>query len=139
MKRSNLSEKMLNSTLIQAVFDHFGGDKILGTGNLKRGYISLDTIKENGFSLRVHSTETRMGVSLMSRSSGRPTIEFPSWVKLRKYFPNKVAEVEEFVNVIFALGAYEIKSLSEKQRAKLELETVENNFGIIAKAICGLL
>jgi hypothetical protein len=139
LKRSNLSEKMLNTTLIQAVFDHFGRDNILGTGNIKRGHISLDTITENGFSLRVYSTETRMGVSLMSRSGGRPTIEFPSWVKLKKYFPYKVAEVEEFVNVIFALGAYEIKSLSEKQRAKLGLETVENNFGKIAKTIEGLL
>jgi hypothetical protein len=139
MKRSNLSEQMLNSTLIQSVLDHFGRDKILGTGNLRRGYISLDTVKENGFSLRVYSTETRMGVSLMSRSGGRPTIEFPSWVKLKKYFPNKVAEVEEFVNIIFALGAYEIKVLSEKQRAKLDLEIVENNFGKIAKTIEGLL
>jgi hypothetical protein len=138
MKRSNLSEQMMNSTLIQAVFDHFGRDKILGTGDLKRGYITLDTIKENGFSLRVYSTETRMGVSLMSRSGGRPTIEFPSWVKLKKYFPYKVAEVDEFINVIFALGADEIKSLSEKQRAKLKLETVENNFGKIAKTIEGL-
>ena len=134
-KRSPISEKMAYSFLIQEIIRHFGEDKVCLDGKIRRGHVSLDTIKENGFSLRVYSTETSKGLSLMSRAGGRPYIEFPFLSKLVKYFSHKQDAAAAFASVIKNLGAYEVEGLTEKRRAKLPIEVVERNFLKIARAI----
>lgn len=138
-KRALISDKMVSTPLVQMIIDFFGKDRIRMEGRVTRGLLSLDTIKENGFSLRVYSSETTMGFSLMSRSKGRAMIEFPSLIKLLKYFPHHKSAAEHFSDVIFNLGAREIKTLPERNRASLGLNIVEENFNAIGRAIESLM
>jgi hypothetical protein len=134
--RTNLSEKMLNSTLVRMIYAHFGRENILQAGSsVVPGKVRLDTVGEGGLSLRVYSTETGMGFSLMNQSGGRQVIEFPSLAKLRKYFPHRQEACERFAQLIAQLGARDILSLPERQRARLALDVVQGRFEEIAGAI----
>jgi hypothetical protein len=139
-KLSALSDKMLESKLVRQIYDYFGEENILMNTSVRTGKVMLNTVKENGFSLRVHSTKTgTQGLSLMSRSGGRPTIVFPSLKKLNQYLPNKQADNVKFARLLASLGASEILQIDTEQRATLPLEIVENNFRPIAdwiKTLC---
>jgi hypothetical protein len=135
-KRSSLSEEMMNSPLIQKVLRFFWDDILLEGGHIGRGKILLDTIGEKGFSFRVYCRKSKnRGFSLMSRTSGRNEITFPSLCKLRKYFPQKESETELFAKTIADFGDDEIYHLGEHQRAKLPIEKVEDNFDRIGNVL----
>lgn len=139
-KRVQISDKMLKSKIIQDVVQHFGTDKIIFGGKIEQGKLLINTVKENGFSIRVYSRESNSkDFSLMARSAGRPQIEFPSTVKLTKYFPYKENEALGFADLISNLGAYEIDDLGERQRAKLPISVVEQNINKFLTAIENLL
>jgi len=139
-KRAQISEKMLNSKIIQDVVQYFGKENIILGGKIEQRKLLIDTIKENGFSIRVYSREsTNNSVRLMNRSAGKPQIGFPSKVKLIKYFPYKKDEVLKYVNLIHNLGASDITYLKEKQDAKLPISIVEKNMNELLKAIESLL
>ncbi|MBE7549647.1 MAG: hypothetical protein HS126_01035 [Anaerolineales bacterium] len=139
--RSNLSDKMLNSTLVGMIYTHFGNEKILQADvGVIPGKIRLDTISEKGFSLRVYSTKTGpKGFSLMSRSGGREVVEFPSLTKLRKYFPYRQEACDHYAQLIAQFGARDVLNLPEAKRSRLSLNVVENNFKEIADAIAQLI
>ncbi|MGY5881925.1 MAG: hypothetical protein RTV31_16885 [Candidatus Thorarchaeota archaeon] len=128
-KRCNLSEEMLNSPLIQKVISYYGESTIFEGGRIERGKILLDTIAEKGFSFKVYCRESGNNqFSLMSRTSGRNEITFPSLCKLKKYFPRKEEETALFAKIIADLGDDEIYDLGERKRARLPIETVEEHF-----------
>jgi hypothetical protein len=130
---------MASSPLIQEIKRYFGKDNVRTNGKVQRGRLLIDTIKENGFSVRVYSTETPKGLSLMSRSGGHENIEFPSLSKLKKYFPYKQDAALAFASVISDLGACEIKDQPEAKRVKLHINVVEQNLAKIVLAIESLI
>jgi hypothetical protein len=133
--RAKLSEKITQTTLGQMIYSHFGAHNILQAGSpVLPGRIKLDTVGENGFSLRVYSPETGPnGLSLMNRSAGREVIYFPSLCKLLKYLPHRQQACREYTQLIAGLGDQNIFHLSERQQAHLPLDVVEENF----KDFCG--
>lgn len=135
--RASLSDKMLRSPLVQMIYSHFGSGNILqADASVLPGKIKLDTIGENGFSLRVFSNETGSnGVSLMNRSQGREVINFPSLKKLLKYLPYREEACRRYAQLIAELGAKDILKLPERKIARLPLRVVEDNFTQFADAI----
>jgi len=135
--RAALSDRMLQSRLVQLILSHFGEDNVLPAGSaVIPGRIKLDTVRENGFSLRVYSTETGSnGFSLMNRSAGREIIAFPSLAKMLKYFLHRHEECRMYAQLVERLGDKNISSLPEKKRARLPLKTVEDNFEQFATMI----
>jgi hypothetical protein len=135
--RANLSDRMLQSRLVQLILSRFGEENILTAGTaMVPGKIKLDTVGENGFSLRVYSTETGGdGFSLMNRSGGREVTAFPSLAKLLKYFPHRQQTCRMYAQLVERLGDRNISSLPEKKRARLPLPTVEDNFAQFAAMI----
>lgn len=135
-KRCDISEEISNSPLMRKVYSYFGEPTILRNARIERGKILLNTISENGFSLRVYCTQSRNKTfSLMCRTAGKKEIEFPSLCKLRKYFPSKKRDTEFLAGIIAQLGADEIHRLPEKGRAKLPIKKVEDNFERIGDAL----
>jgi hypothetical protein len=135
--RADLSDRMLQSRLVQLILSYFGEENILPAGAaLIPGRIKLDTVGENGFSLRVYSTETGSnGLSLMNRSAGREVIEFPSLAKLLKYIPHRQESCRRYAQLVERLGDKNMSSLPEQKRARLPLQTVEDNFAQFAVLI----
>jgi hypothetical protein len=135
--RASLSDKITQSTLVQMIHSHLGVQKILQAGSsVLPGRIKLDTIGENGFSLRVYSHETGSnGLSLMNRSAGRQVIHFPSLCKLLKYLPHRQEACREYAQLIADLGDQNIHQLNERQQAHLPLDVVEDNFADFAAII----
>ncbi len=139
-KRAPISDKMMKSKIIQDVVNYFGKDKIIFIGKIEQGKLLLNTVKENGFSIRVYSRKsTNNSVSLMNRQAGRLELEFPSTIKLTEYFPHKTNEALGFADLISDLGAYDISNLGERQRAKLPISVVEQNINKFLTAIERLL
>lgn len=135
--RASLSDKMISSTLVQMIHSHFGNRHILPAGSsLIPGKIKLDTVGENGFSLRVFSHETGAnGLSLMNRRAGQEVIHFPSLCKLLKYLPHRHDACNKYAQLIANLGDKDIHQLNERQQARLSLAVVESNFADLAGVI----
>jgi hypothetical protein len=75
----------------------------------------------------------------MNRQAGRLEIEFPSTIKLTKYFPYKENDALRFAELISKLGTPDIDNLGENQRAKLPINIVEQNINKFLAAIENLL
>ena len=135
-KRESISDKMRESTVIRFFFDYFGEDKFIDSGKCEAGKFLLDTVSENGFSLRVYSKESnKKSLSIMARSGGRAEIIFPSSEKLKKYLPHKLESVNSYVKLLEELGASDICYIKEKQRTSLPLNIVEENLKSLADSI----
>ena len=82
-----VSDKMKKSRIIEYLINYFGEGILSFEGKIERGKILIDTIKEDGFSVRVYNhLSTKKSVSMMARSAGRPIIYFPS--RLSSSFSN---------------------------------------------------
>ena len=128
--RSNLSSEMLSSNLLKQIISGFGSENIVAAGvQVVPGKIKIDTIKKNGFSLKVFSKKsTTSSISLMNRSGGGKTIGFPSYKMLLKYLPYKEKACAKYANLISDLGDSDILKIKESERARLPLAIVEENF-----------
>ncbi len=135
-KRAPISEKMKKTAIIQGIKEYFNEENINFGGNIEYGKLLINTVKENGFSVRVYCFESKnKSFSLMNRSAGRPQIEFPSKIKLLKYFPYDKEAVNNYVELIKNLGARNIEDLPERSRAKLPIGIVKNNIEKFCEAI----
>lgn len=131
-----LSDAMRKSRLVDHFYTYFGGDRILENARVQRNKVMFNTRGENGFSLRVYSTETDSGgLSLMYRTGGRQTIYFPAHKKLLRYLPDSTDAIQSYSNLIAELGAKEIFRIDENKRCSLPLEIVESNVDKFCKLI----
>ena len=131
-----LSDAMRNSPLVNHFYKYFGTDRILENASVQRNKVMFRTYVENGFSLRVHSTETNSGgLSLMYRTGGRQTIYFPAHKKLLRYLPDSTDAIQSYSNLIAELGAKEIFRIDETKRCSLPLEIVESKVDKFCKLI----
>lgn len=131
-----LSDDMRKSRLVDHFYTYFGSDRILENARVQRNKVMFHTYGENGFSLRVYSTETgSRGLSLMYRTGGRPTVYFPAHKKLLRYLPDSTGAIQSYSNLIAELGAKEIFRIDENKRCSLPLEIVESNVDKFCKLI----
>ncbi len=138
--RACLSDKMLSTSLIEKVFSSFCRESIIQAENKALpGKIKLDTISENGFSLRVYSRKSSSNsISLMSRSGGREIIYFPSLKKLEEYIPYRKEICASYAKLVAELGDKDILNMSKTEKAHLPLKVVEDNFDKFAVLIKNL-
>jgi hypothetical protein len=135
-KRTEISEKMRESKIIQFFIKYFGEDKFIDNGKPESGKFLLDTVAENGFSLKVYSKKsTKNSLSIMARSGGRAEIIFPSFAKLQKYLLYKLEAVNSYVELLDKLGATEIRNIKEKERTSLPISVVEENLASLVDCI----
>lgn len=138
-KRTTISDKMRSSEIISQLYNYFGEDKIKDGGSIERGKVLLNTVGKGGFSLRVYSRHSSdNSFSLMNRTGGGEAIYFPSYIKLQKYIDDKDF-VERYTDLLISLGCTDIKHRTEKQRASLNIRTVENNMNEICSVVGQLL
>lgn len=138
-KRAPISQAMKGSFIVKGLMERLGEGAITFEGKAQPGRFAVDTVKENGFSLRVYSrVSSARSVSLMTRTAGRREITFPSARNLEKYLPNRKDEILAYLNLIKRLGARDNDALNETERAKLPLSIVEENLDVFAKALRGL-
>jgi hypothetical protein len=130
-KRVAVSDSMRKHPVIQAILEKIPEDYIKeGENTLKMGYISLNTIKEGGFSVRIYSEKSKKEKSLavISKNSKSVKLLFPSYKKLVKYTDN-ASFVEEYANILITAGLKNYKE-AKGDRLSLELERLLANGGI---------
>ena len=109
------------------------------TGSMVPGEFRMNTRKENGFSLRVYSSISKVqkSLSVMAISGGHPFVIFPAKVKLEKYLPNRKGTVQQFASVLSRMG-YGIEHLDEKKRMRIPLKIVLGEIDVLAPIIYDL-
>lgn len=127
-KRTKISEQIRNSLVISEIFKNINNDKIKeNKTRIGQDEILINTISEKGFSIRIYSRKaSERTLSVMSRSGGKNTIEFPNYDKM-KYYLNNDDFINKYCNLLLELGTYDIKKISGEKRVSLKLEVVENN------------
>lgn len=138
-KRTSISDAMRSSTLINALYESIGRKYIIEGIKAEKGKLLINTVKENGLSVRIFARNSISGsVSLMNRSGGREIISFPAYEKMKKYIANKEF-IERYTNLLIKLGCDDIKEIRERQVASLPIKTVENNIDEFVDSIRLLL
>ena len=123
-QRANVSDKMRKHPLVVELRKRLGNKLVFTTGRVMIGYLKADTVSEEGFSLRVYSTQAaNRELSVMNITSGRQEIGFPSLPKLEKYLPDHHHEIDAYTSVLDSMGL-DISKYSEKRRPSRLLKTV---------------
>ncbi|WP_338433268.1 hypothetical protein [Clostridium tyrobutyricum] len=136
-KRTSISDKMKNTNIIKNLYEGIGKEKILDKigDKSRQGMILINTIKDNGFSIRAFSRNaSNRSFSIMARSGGRQLIQFPSYKKLKYYISNNEF-VEKYTELLVSLGAKDIKEIEKEQRETLDLSIVEEHINDIVQCI----
>lgn len=116
-QRANVSDEMWEHyPLVVGLRKRLGNKLERTTRRVRIGYLKADTVKEEGFSLRVHSDEAaNKELSVMSITSGREEVGFPSLPKLQKYLPDHHHEIDFYALVLGGVGL-DISKYSRDQR-----------------------
>ena len=124
-QRANVSDEIWeHHPLVVGLRKRLGNKLERTTRRVRIGYLKADTVKEEGFSLRVHSDEAaNKELSVMSITSGRQEIGFPSLPKLVDYLPDHLHEIAAYTRVLDGMGL-DISKYSEKQRPSCPLKAV---------------
>ena len=128
--RSALSPEMRAHPLVRELVKLLN-DKILfelgGNEPPPPGYLKADTTStpnNRGFSLRVYSPKSSdKTLSIMSISTGRPRVDFPSLPKLESYLPQCPNEVAAYKAVLCSMNL-NIGRFEARQRPSLPLDVV---------------
>ena len=143
--RASVSDEVWErNPLVLGLRKRLGDDKLrrnLGSGAPPVGYLKADTTdtpNNQGFSLGVNSNESTNGtLKIMSITAGRPTVYFPSLVKLNKYLPGHKAEVQAYASALRELGI-DIGRYRENQRPSLPLDDVLGKLDALAECALAL-
>lgn len=121
--RKPVSEGMLTgNALVNQLTRHLiNAGLVSETGKAVPGSCSWDTVKEQGFSLKVYSrVSSSKQLALLSISGGRPEVVFASAVKYRKYLSDRPsAVVEEWIRFLSVELKAPIGSLGENNRCSV--------------------
>ena len=113
-----------------------GAGEALPPGWLKVG--TTDTPNNRGFSLRVYSPESSDGtLSVLSMTSGREKVYFPSLPMLNRYLPRCSDEIEIYRTTLCRIGL-DIGKFDLKQRPWLPRHTVLNQLDDLARGVQAL-
>ena len=108
---------------------------------LPPGCLKVDTTgtpNNRGFSLRVYSPESSDGtLSVLSMTSGREKVYFPSLPMLNRYLPRCSDEIEIYRTTLCRIGL-DIGKFDLKQRPWLPRHTVLNQLDDLARGVQAL-
>jgi len=125
--RTQISEKVSGhpffNKIIKELSDLISGD----FSKIYPGQIGIDTVKDEGLSLKVYSRLSNNNkLALISRSGGRDTIIFQSALKYRKYLSNKPEAVERWIEFVDGQLNGDIKTLDENKRVSIPIDKIDN-------------
>jgi hypothetical protein len=140
-KRAPLSDKMLRHPFVVKLLDGLKQRSVpivYESANLAPGTVLMDTVKEEGFSLRIYSPVSRSNsVSLLFISGGRQKVGFNPGEHYKTYLPHKANVVEDWIRFISRLVGYDINLLTNKKEL-LPLGKAYENLEKIADFVAGL-
>lgn len=136
--RADLSDEVWSTYPLLKLRELLGDKLVRTTGSFPIGKLGVDTVKPQGFSLKVNRRDGRRGtLSVTSQSAGRPQIYFPALGKLKKYLPDHSEAVNCYERVLKELGL-PISKYSERQRPSLPLDTVMRGLNEIVPCLKAL-
>ena len=136
--RAEVSDEMRDHPLVAGLVERLGNRMLFTTGSVPVGYLKADTNKKQGFSLRANSRSSTSGpLSLLFITGGRPTVYFPSRIKLDHYLPSHGAEIAAYAEVLDDLGC-DIGTHPENGRPSLPLNDVVAALDQIAACVAAL-
>lgn len=129
-----ISEQMEKHPVIQTIRAKIPKNRIKEGDILsQRGYILLNTIKEDGFSVRIYSEKstTLKSLSVINKTSREEKLRFPSYKKLVDYTMSYDSSlVEEYANILIAAGLGKYKEIEYSKKPSLALSQPAANDGI---------
>ncbi len=107
-RRINVSQKMRRIPFVAGLEERLG-TKLIFTdhpGSVSPGYLKADSVRQNGFSLRVNCRRSNSGTLSVLNIWGlrRGKVEFPARTKLDYFLPYKTEEVEHYAQFLHELG-----------------------------------
>ena len=135
--RNNVSEEMQRHPLFLGLKERLGAKLERTTGQVSIGCLKADTNGPKGFSIRVNSNITSGTLSLLAISGGRPGVQFPTEIKLRKYLPAHAPQVDAYVSLIRRCGL-ELSIDSVTKRPSLHYEYLLDYLDELAECLLAL-
>ena len=124
-RRINVSPRMRITPFVAGLEERLG-TKLIFTdhpGPVPAGYLKADSVRQNGFSLRVNCLRSNSGTLSVLNIWGlrRSKVEFPARSKLDYFLPYNTEEVESYAQFLYGLGL-DIGSYEEEVRGDLPLK-----------------
>ena len=125
--RTQISEKVSENPFFNKIIKELS-DLISGDfSKIYPGQIGIDTVKDEGFSLKVYSRLSNNNkLALISRSGGRDTIIFQSADKYKKYIPSKLDAVNSWIDFIENELHGEISKLGLNNRISIPIRKFDD-------------
>ena len=126
-RRINVSPRMRSTPFVTGLEERLG-TKLIFTdhpGSVSAGYLKADSVRQNGFSLRVNCRRSNSGTLSVLNIWGlrRGKVEFPARTKLDYFLPYKTEEVESYARFLYELGL-DIGGYEGEVRGDLPLRVV---------------
>jgi len=126
--RTQISEKVSEHSFFKKIINSLQDIISIDISKIYPGEIVIDTVKDEGFSLKVYSKLSNNNkIALISRSGGRNTIIVQSAKKYRKYLSNKPEAVNNWIEFIEDQLNCDISSLDENQRLSIPINTISED------------
>ena len=121
VERGNVSEEMWKHRLVVALRDRLDGKLVATTKRVGIGYLKADTVRKEGFSLKVNRRDKSGDVALVSIRGGSHLI-FPSRRKLSRCLPNHRAEIDAYMLFVTTMGC-DVDVQGDNAHPSLPLDT----------------
>ena len=122
--RAGLSDEVWEREPLVKLRELLGEKLVRTTRRFPIGKLGVDTVKPQGFSLKVNKRDGKTGtLSVMSQSGGRPEVMFPSQARLKRYLPDHGEAIYCYERVLTEIGL-PISKYKERQRHSLPLDIV---------------
>lgn len=137
--RTQISTKVSEHAFFKIIIESLSDIIANNISKIYPGEIVVDTVKDEGFSLKVYSKLSKNNkVALISRSGGRDTVIFQSAQKYRNYLPNKQEAVIRWIEFVENDLNFNLESLGINNRIsipirKFDEEKIQKMIGLIRK------
>jgi len=120
--RTQISEKVSEHSFFKVIIDSLQDIISDSISKIYPGEIVIDTVKDEGFSLKVYSSlSNNKKLALISRSGGRDTIIFQSADKYKHYLSDKPEEVIKWIEFVDNELHGNISSLGKNNRISIPM------------------
>jgi hypothetical protein len=125
--RTQISEKVSEHSFFKVIIDSLQDIISDSISKIYPGEIVIDTVKDEGFSLKVYSSlSNNKKLALISRSGGRDTIIFQSADKYKRYLSDKPEEVNNWIEFINNDLNGNISSLGMNNRISIPMKKFDD-------------
>lgn len=136
--RRSVSDQMWDHVFVAELTEILGSRLLDNPDEFPIGYLKADTMKDEGFSLRVNSAVSGNGeLSLLNISGGRPKVIFTPKAKLLKYLPGYERQIDNHVSLLQECGL-DITNCTEKSKPSLHYDRLLPKLKILAKGLLAL-